>query len=113
MEAIKLKYKSFKDKLLMKKSFTKLELITEKYNELQECMSAKEYSHKFSSIIPQNKDISQVILYSTLTFKGKDTRSVIERLLSENHIELDDDDISDITTHVFEFLYILEDLKLY
>ena len=112
-KSIQDKYHKFKNTLLMKKSITKLDIVSLKYNELKETMKGKPYYNKFASIIEiEENNVSKVLVFVILKFKNKDINQVICGLAKDNNIELSLDEINDISTHIYEFIYCINDLGL-
>ena len=113
---IKDKYNKFKDALLLKKTCSKLDIINEKYKQLEHSMKSKPYSHKFLSIIESNtysSSVSRCIVFCQIKFKNKDVTQVIKDLAKENNVELTEEEIIDIAAIIFEFLYCLHDLGMF
>ena len=110
---IKDKYNKFKDSLLLKKTCSKLDIINEKYKQLEHSMKSKPYSHKFLSIIESYESVSRCIVFCQIKFKNKDVTQVIKDLAKENNVELTEEEIIDIAAIIFEFLYCLHDLGMF
>jgi hypothetical protein len=111
-ENVKSKYKIFKDTICMKKTQTKLELITHKYHELKDALLEKPYAHKFNDLLPSldDKTVTDIILYCNVHFKNKDVYDVVNQHLNKNEIELTEHEIIELAGLLFEFLYVLIDL---
>ena len=109
---VKSKYRLFKDTILMKKTQTKLELVTLKYHELKGALFEKPYAHKFNDMLPSltDKSIADVILYCNLHFKNKEVYDVVCQHLDKNGIQLLEHEVIELAGLMFEFIYVLIDL---
>jgi len=113
-EGIKSKYQTFKNAVCMKKTMTKLQIVEHKYDELKTALTQKSFAHKFNELLPSTASAStaDIILYCIVHFKGKHVYDVVVSHLVKNKIELMEHEILEIATLVYEFIYLLEDLKL-
>jgi hypothetical protein len=113
-DGIKAKYQKFKDTILLKKTFTKLQIVENKYDELKNALTEKSFAHKFNDLLPSvaTTSTADIILYCIVHFKGKDVYDVVVSHLAKNKIELMEHEIIEIATLVYEFIFLLDDLKL-
>ena len=92
-------------------TITRKEIIEQKYNLLKDQLEQYINQNLFPSLDDCN--ISDIVYYLNLYFpKGSESNysDTIERLMKNKNIELDDNDYSDVTNLIIDFINFLNNL---
>ena len=92
-------------------TITRKEIIEQKYNLLKDQLEQYINQNLFPSLDDYN--ISDIVYYLNLYFpKGSESNysDTIERLMKNKNIELDDNDYSDVTNLIIDFINFLNNL---